>query len=287
MTKKFKSKRKLRHDIIIKFICIVIISIVIIKLCINLFLKTSIYKYTFMTNKVTKYKDYIVNNTLNKPKYLLSYYNEPNDKEEILPATFIINDKPLVYIYNTHQREDYSNSKTVLDASLYLEKILNKKNIDTIVEERDIYEFMQTNNIDYSYSYYASKFYIKDIMSKNKLDLLIDLHRDALDKKSSTYVGKKMNYAKILFVVGGENKNYKKNYSLAKSINDRISKKYPKICRGIIVKSGKNVNGIYNQNLSENMILIEVGGNNNTFKEVKNTIDLIGPIIGDYLYEKR
>ena len=103
----------------------------------------------------------------------------------------------------------------------------------------------------------------------------------------STYVGKKNNYAKILFVIGGENKNYKKNYSLAKEINDRIYKKYPKICRGIIVKTGKNVNGIYNQNISKNIILIEIGGNNNSFKEVKNTIDLIGPIIGDYLYEKR
>lgn len=288
MSKHFKTKRKLRNDIILKFIFIVIISFIIIKLCINIFLKIPILEYTFLSDKAYKYKNYIVNNTLNKPNYLLKYYVEENNNEDIiLPTNYIINDKPLVYLYNTHQKEAYSNSKTVLDASYYLENILNKKRVDTIVEERNISEFMLTNNIDYSYSYYASSFFIKDMLSKHKIDLLIDIHRDALSKSMSTYVGKKNNYAKILFVIGGENKNYKKNYSLAKEINDRIYKKYPKICRGIIVKTGKNVNGVYNQNISKNIILIEIGGNNNSFKEVKNTIDLIGPIIGDYLYEKR
>lgn len=289
MTKHFKTKSKLRKDILLKFIFIVIISILVIKLCLNIFLKTPILEYTFSNDKVNKYKSYLINNTINKPKYLLKYYVEEKkeDNDIILPVTYIINDKPLVYIYNTHQREAYSNSKTVLDASFYFEKVLNKKRVDTIVEERNITEFMLTNNIDYSYSYYASSFFIKDMLSKHKIDLLIDLHRDALDKSKSTYVGKKNNYAKIMFVIGGVNKKYKKNYKIANDINNRIYKKYPKICRGIIVKTGKNVNGIYNQNIAKNIILIEIGGNNNTFKEVKNTIDLIGPIIGDYLYEQR
>ena len=81
-----------------------------------------------------------------------------------------------------------------------------------------------------------------------------------------------------------KNKNYKKNYSVAKKINTLIEKKYPNLTRGILIQSGENVNGIYNQDLAPNIILIELGGNYNSYTEVKNTIDLITPIIGEYLY---
>jgi stage II sporulation protein P len=123
-------------------------------------------------------------------------------------------------------------------------------------------------------------------MSKNKLDLIIDLHRDSVDKKLVTYKIDGKSYAKILFVVGGENKNYKDNYSLSHHLNNMIASKYPDISRGIIIKSGKNVNGVYNQNLSKDMILLELGSNNSSFEEVKNTITLLAPIIGEYLHEK-
>ena len=164
---------------------------------------------------------------------------------------------------------------------------LNKYNINVIVEKRDITEFMRTNNISYSYSYYASKFYIKDMMEKNNFDLLIDLHRDSVDKKFVTLKMNGKSYAKILFVIGGENKNYKDNYSLVHHINNMIISKYPDISRGIIVKSGKNVNGIYNQDISKNIILLELGSDKSSFDEVKNTIILLSPIIGEYLHEKR
>ena len=91
----------------------------------------------------------------------------------------------------------------------------------------------------------------------------------------------------IMFVVGMEHAKYKVNYNLATTLNNLIKKKYPTLTRGVILKSGKNVNGIYNQNLSSNIILIELGGNYNTYDEVNNTIGLITKIIGEYLYEKK
>lgn len=291
MSKHFKSKKKIRHDLLVKFIILIIIIYIMIKMISFLFIKLPIIDTTFNHHKIRYYKNYIINNTINNPKVLLGYYinndvienNNYNDN-----LLYVMNEKeevrPLVYIYNTHQKEAYIGGKSVLDASLYIKELFLKSNIDTIVEKRDITEFMRVNNINYSYSYYASKYYIKDIMSKNTIDLFIDLHRDSLDKNSSTLDGK---YAKILFVVGGENKNYKVNYKLANDINNKIKNKYPKLTRGVILKSGKGVNGVYNQDLSPNMILLEVGGNNNNFDEVKNTLNLIVPIIGEYLYEKR
>ena len=67
----------------------------------------------------------------------------------------------------------------------------------------------------------------------------------------------------------------------------KIKNKYPTLTRGVLEKEGKNVNGIYNQDLGSNIMLIEVGGNYNNIEEVMNTIDLIVPIIGDYINEKR
>ena len=290
MVKRFKTKRKIKSDLIFKYILIIVFGFIIIKLCFLLILKLPTLDLVFNHKKISTCKRYLVNSTINNPKRLLNYYSNNNlivDEPNVISASYIIKNKPLVYIYNTHQKEAYKNSKGVYDASFVMQEELKKYNIDVIVETRDITEFMRANNIDYSYSYYASKFYIKDTLEKNNIDLLIDLHRDSLDKKTSTITINKKNYAKILFVVGGENKNYKKNLELANTINNLVDVKYPDLSRGVIIKKGVGVNGVYNQDLSSKMILLELGGNNNSFEEVTNTISLIVPILGDYLYGKR
>ena len=289
MSRHFKSKKKIKRDILIKYIVLLIVGFIIIRICFLFVVKVSLLEYIFESNKIGKFRKYVVDSTINRPLLFLDYYKKDDSisDDKLVPTNYIVNDKPLIYIYNTHQKEKYSDNKTVLDASNIFMEELNKYNINVIVEKRDITEFMQTNNISYSYSYYASKFYIKDMMEKNNFDLLIDLHRDSVDKKSVTLKIEGKSYAKILFVIGGENKNYKENYSLVHHINNMITSKYPNISRGIIIKSGKNVNGIYNQDISKNIILLELGSDKSSFDEVKNTITLLAPIIGEYLHEKR
>ena len=80
-----------------------------------------------------------------------------------------------------------------------------------------------------------------------------------------------------------EHENYEKNLELASTLNQMIQKKYPSLTRGIITKSGANVNGIYNQDLSEKAILIECGGYQNTMEEVINTLDILSEIIKEYI----
>lgn len=291
MIKKFKTKKRIRNDILLKYLGLILLMLFIIKICIFLILKIPLTNFVFSYNKINKIKKYVVESTINKPIFLLDYTNIDNnitfEEENIIPTNFIQNDIKNIYIYNTHQKEGYKDNKSVLDASWYLMKKFNEMNINALVENNDITEFMRINNINYSNSYYASKFFVNDAISKNKYDLIIDLHRDALDWKTVTLETKKKNYAKILFVVGGENKNYKLNYKVANEINERIKKKYPKLTRGVIVKSGKGVDGVYNQDIADNIILLEIGSENSTFLEVQNTIDLIVPIIGEYIYEKK
>ena len=46
-----------------------------------------------------------------------------------------------------------------------------------------------------------------------------------------------------------------------------------------MLKEGINVNGIYNQDISSNSVLIEVGGVDNTIEEVYNTMNAIANIL--------
>ena len=198
--------------------------------------------------------------------------------------------EPKVYIYNTHQLESYDNTDynditpNVLMASYLLKEELNKAGIPTIVESSNITEYIKQNNLKYYQSYDASRYYAEKVVKDNQnLDLVIDLHRDAIEKNASTVTINDKEYAKVLFVVGMEHENYESNLEVATAINNIIKGKYPTLTRGIITKSGKNVNGIYNQDLNPNSILIECGGYKNSFSEVVNTINLLSQIIKEYL----
>ncbi len=240
---------------------------------------------------------YKINNDINGKNIAVA--SDVDEKENLKVKTKYIKDpnptevkEPRVYIYNTHQLENYSATNfedynitpNVLMASYMLKEKLNKNNIPTIVETSNINEFLNLNGWNYASSYKASRFYVLDALSKNnKLDLLIDLHRDAISKDKSTAQINGKNYAKVLFVVGLEHENYEANLELANKLNSLIKEKYPAISRGVITKQGAGVNGIYNQDLSPKSVLIECGGKENSIDEVMNTTEILTQIIKEYL----
>lgn len=242
-------------------------------------LKTGLgYENDKKNNSELVYNDEYSVNQLNS-----EYIKDPN------PSKI---ENPLVYIYNTHQLENYSAKNlevynitpNVMMASYLLKENLNKLGIPTIVEESNITEFLRINNWNYNESYKASRFYVLDTINKyDSVKLFIDLHRDAVDKKTSTVTIDGKNYAKVLFVVGLEYDNYGPTLQLAKQINTIINNKYPNLSRGVITKSGKGVDGIYNQDLHNNMMLMEVGASENSIDEVMNTMNAISLVIKEYL----
>lgn len=233
--------------------------------------------------KYNKNTELVYNDSYDPEKLDSEHIKDPNPKEI---------KEPLVYIYNSHQLENYSSvnyeayniTPNVMMASYLLREKLNDLGINTIVEESDITEFIRINSWNYNYSYVASRYYIEDAIAKNpSLNFFIDLHRDALSKNSSTTSIDGKNYAKVLFVVGLEHANYQKNLDLANTLNQKILLKYPTLTRGVITKAGQNVDGIYNQDLHPNMILLELGGNENTIDEVLNTIEIISAILKEHI----
>ena len=204
-------------------------------------------------------------------------------------------DNPIVYIYNSHQLENYDNSNyetynitpNVMMASYILKEKLNNLGIPTIVEEGNITEFIRLNNWTYDYSYLASRYFIEAAREEYKsIKYFIDVHRDSVKKDYSTTIIDGKAYAKVLFVVGLEHKDYNYNLDLANYINNKIKAKYPTLTRGVLTKQGKNVNGIYNQDISHNSILIELGAAENKIEEVLNTIEVISKILKETIDER-
>ena len=310
MRKRFKSKKKFN----LKFLFISLILFIIILvfkhiintsklsssnqiIIHNIFKTNNNYSYKEKENNITKeiytcLKNKIFNSPINILKTELKY-----DKKEKKVTTFIYNEveEPIVYIYNSHQGErysmeyleDYNIVPDVLMASYMLEDKLDNLNINTIVEENDILDYMKKNNLDHSESYKASRVFLnKAVKNYPNAKLYIDLHRDAAshDVTVTTINGKKC--AKVLFVIGLENNTYEKNLSVVTELNNVILEKYPSLTRGIMKKEGYGVNGVYNQDLASNVILIEIGGHENNIEEINNTLDLISQVIGEYLNEK-
>ena len=189
--------------------------------------------------------------------------------------------EPMIYIYNSHQSEEYAFSNfaefsvrpTVMFADYALQEIFNKNNYNSLVEENSIKDILNINGWKYSYSYRASRVLLESARENNpSLKYYIDVHRDRLDKESTTVDINGKTYAKTIFLIGLENANYQENLAFTEEINNLMNTKYPGLSKGIYKKGGEGVNGVYNQDFSNRAILIEMGGYENTPSEVLNSV---------------
>ena len=300
--KRFKSKK--RKSISKKFIVILIIIFLAIKSFNIKFNKSKkgIIDYVFNSDINYSYKNNVIysiynvfnKNIMNNPVNILRISNNKNNTLYASNILYVEN-KPKVYIYNTHQSELYVNTymeesnitPNVILASSILKDKLEKLNIKTIVETSSITDYMNKNNLNYGESYVASRYFLNQVYKMYpNLDLYIDLHRDAVTHDISTININGKKCARILFVVGLENPNYGANLNVVNKLNNIIFNQYGNLTRGIMKKSGVGVNGVYNQDLNSNVVLIEVGGNENNIDEVNNTLELLAKVIEEYINEK-
>lgn len=194
----------------------------------------------------------------------------------------------LVYIYNTHDTEkytlpftsDYSIIPNVTLVSKMLKEYLKSYNIDSYIEISKTKDYLKKNKLKYSDSYEASRYYLEKNLNKN-YKLIIDIHRDSLRHKYTLYEKDNKKYARILFIIGSSNKNYKKNKEVAENLNNRLNSKYKGISRGVTIREDT----AYNQDLNERIILVKIGGIDNTLEELNNTIEVFSKVINDYIKE--
>lgn len=199
---------------------------------------------------------------------------------------------PLVYIYNTHDGEtykannmnDYNIMPSVMLASNILQEYLEDLGINSIVEVRRPSSILKQRNLAYNNSYNISREQMIDTMNNYKtIKYFIDIHRDSSNYSKTMIEYNNKKYARVEFIVGLEHDNYMANLELAEHLNELLEMKIKGISRGIYKKEGPGVNGIYNQDLNKNAVLIEVGGVDNDIEEVNNTMKVLSEIIFDYI----
>lgn len=251
---------------------------------------------------VTKPSSIITSYVSKKNNYdsiTLEHNDDYSNLEELKKISSYIEDpykvdisKPIIYLYNTHQLENYNNKNlsiynitpNVLMASYILKEKLNKNGISTIVEDTNLSEFLNLNHWNYASSYKATRMLLLEKMNKyDSLKYFIDIHRDSVNRNSTTVTINNKTYAKILFVIGLEHKNYEYNLEVTNKLNDLIKETYPSLTKGIYKKSGKGVDGIYNQDIDKNCILIEIGGVDNTIEEVYNTLEVLSNVLTKFV----
>ena len=232
---------------------------IVINKTINYVMKIDFTKpETLFNQSIIGYSDTDSDDTedLEKLKQISSYISDPYQ---------IDIEKPIIYIYNSHQLENYNSENlsiygitpNVLMASYLLKEKLNSKGIPTIVEDMNMTEFLDLNGWDYAASYKASRIFMLDKQNTyDSLKYYIDIHRDSVGRETSTIKINGKNYARILFVIGLEHSNYEKNLKVIAEINQLFNEYYPGLSRGIYKKEGPNVNGIYNQDISPNVMLV-------------------------------
>lgn len=201
-------------------------------------------------------------------------------------------DNPVVYLYNTHQLEEYSSfmpyeysvRPNVMIASYIMREKLANDGIPSVVETNNIKEFLSSGNMSYNQSYLASEYFARDMQSKYpSIAYLIDIHRDSVSK-DATYVeieGKP--YARVLLVTGMEHTTPGNSDGFADDLNELLERDYPGLSRGILRKSSTSVYAIYNQNLNGKSVLLEVGGVDNKIEEVNNTMEAISKSLSEII----
>ncbi|MDQ0183987.1 stage II sporulation protein P [Cytobacillus sp. FSL W7-1323] len=209
-----------------------------------------------------------------------------------------------VYIYHSHSYESYlpfikeaqtaddavSNDEkyNVISVGSKLQKDLHAEGIGVEHNRTNMTEALHSQGLQHNDAYTRARDFVSEALASNKnLTYIIDIHRDSQRKDVTTIDINGKSYARLFFVVGAESKNYEKNLKLAEDLNKAVEEKYPGLSRGVLKKDYSVGNGVYNQDLSDRAILLEVGGVDNNREELDNSTDAFADIFSEYYWKQK
>lgn len=209
-------------------------------------------------------------------------------KEVKITKKKLVTSKPTVLIFHTHTTEAYNPdklkdknfsidnfSKTVVKVGDALNHELETQYGISVIHDSTIHD-IPLRSTAYGKSRPTVQKYIKKYPN---LKLIIDLHRDGEVKKNLyTAIINKEKYARVMFVAGIKFDKHEKNNKTTQKLESTFDYLYPGFSRGIDYK-----NSIYNQDLNPNMVLLEVGTNENSIEEAVNSTKVIAKVIAKYL----
>ncbi|TQR19267.1 stage II sporulation protein P [Psychrobacillus vulpis] len=147
-------------------------------------------------------------------------------------------------------------------------------------------EFLEKDSTKEMDDYHTIRPFVQDALAHSEYDIVFDIHRDSAKANVTTLQSGNESYAKFIFVIGGEHPNYRWNEQLANNLSDQLNKLVPGISRGILVKSGKGVDGVYNQDLAKNLLVVELGGIDNTEQEINRSIAILAKAVSNMFHQQ-
>ncbi len=217
-------------------------------------------------------------------------------------------ESPRILIYHTHATEAYRQtpSYSYIESGAWRTAQADKSVLAVgarlAAQLRDVYGFCVIHDVtnheppklstSYSRSVETMRAYQAQYPS---LTMFIDVHRDAYgsDEGKTDYLiidGKET--ARIMFVVGtGEGAtgngfaqmpDFEANYALAAAVSAKLQSVDALLARDIRVKTGR-----YNQHISDQCLLAEMGHNMNTLEQALNAADLLAAAIADVAGAKK
>jgi len=227
-----------------------------------------------------------------------------NTISDTSPPVALTGEGPQILIYHTHSLEAYRQdpnnryeaiaafrssdlNNTVVSVGEVLARSLEEKGIPVVHDK--------TNHEQYSWKdglYPRSLETIKKNMEKyDSLKIFLDIHRnydESLkdpDKEVVVINGERV--AKFFVLIGtgegisggfSQKPNWRENYKFALKITNKANEKYPGLAGDIKVKTGR-----YNQHVSTNAVLIEIGNHLTTLEEAKRTAAYLAEILSEII----
>ncbi|MCS0824622.1 stage II sporulation protein P [Cytobacillus firmus] len=206
-----------------------------------------------------------------------------------------------VYIYHSHSWESFfpllngselpeSNRSelNIIAIGAKLKMELEAEGIGAEHNDKDMSQELYNSGLNANNAYQVSRRFVAEVVaSSENLTYAIDIHRDSLRKEETTITINGKSFAKLYFVVGEDTKKYKTNFELANELHHALESSYPGVSRGVITKNKTQGNGVYNQDLPEKSILLEVGGVDNNIEELNRTIEIFAKIFSEYIHAKK
>gem|GEM_PF-3550200 len=237
----------------------------------------------------------------NKSKNMLAFVLNDNDlvKKENMsqrdvnvydPSLKQVLDKnnPQVYIYHSHTTESYFNVS--VDFKDSWEKKYNISGIGQMLSdllENDYGIASKHDDTIHNEVYIGAYKHSREILQRELINysgykLIIDMHRDASDNIAAQTLNiNGENVAKIMFVLDIQHEGAEKNIKVTNDLVAISNKLFPGFCKKTFTYNGGS--SYFNQDLSGNCVLIEIGANCNTLEEAQNSQKYIARIIAEYL----
>ncbi|NLX91940.1 MAG: stage II sporulation protein P [Firmicutes bacterium] len=190
---------------------------------------------------------------------------------------------PLILIYHTHATESFmpfsgeafstDMEKTVVALGNYLTEILQEQYGIPVLHHCEVFDIPRRS------AYEKARPSVEKILAENPgIEVVLDLHRDGVSRNITTTSIDGRQTGRVLFVLGSKHQGWNNNLRFALFLQDALEEVKPGLSRGI-----RKQPFVYNQNLHQRSLIVEIGGHENSMEEVKRTIPYLAEALASIL----